>query len=165
MSKTKAPPTKKSTSSQPARPAKMTTGGKKGGAPLSAGPTRTPRTETTDPIWAAIEKHRAELAAYTIIADRPGDIPRGANDQVMAAGGPLVSTRPTTLAGAIAVLRYVRSQHHESELHEGAYPSYLPQEVDGEIWVYAFLENIADALTSGLDKIVAVTGAVERAEG
>lgn len=40
MSKTKAPPTKKSPSTRPAGPA-------------------------VDPIWAAIEKHRAERAAYS----------------------------------------------------------------------------------------------------
>jgi hypothetical protein len=137
-SKRKAQPTKKSTS-QPESPA-------------------------ADPIWALIERHRKELAAYTIIADRPGDIPKGAIDEVWAAGHPLLTTRPTTLAGAIAVLRYVRSQHDE-DFHDGAScPSYLPLNVDGEIWAYAFLENIADALSSGLDKIVAVTGGVERSE-
>jgi hypothetical protein len=34
----------------------------------------------------------------------------------------------------------------------------LPQKVDGEVWAYAFLENITDALSSGLGQIVAVTG-------
>ena len=130
--------------------------------PTKKSPTTPPAGPPADPIFMAIEEHRQKLAAYTIIADRPGDIPRDAPiDEVWAAGHSLLTTRPTTLAGAIAVLRYVRSQHHESGEHE---PTFLPLKIDGEVWAYAFLETIADALGSGLSKIVAVTGAVERWE-
>jgi hypothetical protein len=37
-------------------------------------------------------------------------------------------------------------------------PTYLPDEIDGEFWMHAFFDSIADALSSGLGKIVAVTG-------
>jgi hypothetical protein len=125
-SKRKASPTKKSTP-QPASPA-------------------------VDPIWAVIEKHRQERAAYAK-ADRKKwaeiDIPDGATDEMLAAGHLLLTTRPTTLLGVIALLRYVGSeQREENDLHEGAFPICLPQNVDGEIWVYPFFETIADALAA-----------------
>jgi hypothetical protein len=89
-SKRTAPPTKKSTS-PPARSA---------GTP----PTAT-RTEHADPIWAAIEKHRTELAAYHKAFPPSMDVPDGAINKVLDAGRPLFTTRPATLACAIAVLR------------------------------------------------------------
>jgi hypothetical protein len=129
-SKTKAPPTGKST-------------------PPPAGP-------PVDPIWAAIEKHRQELAAYHEKFPPDMDVPDGAINKILDAGRPLFTTRPTTLAGAIGVLRYVRSQVDDAD--DAVCPTYLPDAVDGEFWMHAFFESVADALSSGLGKIVAVTG-------
>jgi hypothetical protein len=68
---------------------------------------------TTDPIWAVIEQHRAARAAYNkrvaIEITASGNIPDGADEEVLAAGRSLLTMRPTTLPGVIAVLRYVRS--------------------------------------------------------
>lgn len=120
-----------------------------------------------DPIWAAIEKHRQERAAYEKACREkwPGDIdiPEDAMDGMYAAAHPLLTTRPTTLAGAIAVLRYVRAQEDKNDCDDAQCPTFLLAEVDGVFWAHAFLETIADALSSGLSKIVAVTG--DRAEG
>jgi hypothetical protein len=66
-----------------------------------------------EPIWAAIEKHRQERAAFHKEVREKyavADIPDGATDAMLAAGRLLFTTRPTMLAGATAVLRYVGSQ-------------------------------------------------------
>jgi hypothetical protein len=139
-------PTRTKLTSPKPTPGRQETAGRRNASKRKPSPTAAG--SAADPIWAVIEKHRKELAAYTIVADRPGDIPRGAEDLMHAAGHPLLSTRPTTLLGAIALLRYVRSQHDSNDRHDGAYPTSLPLKVDGEIWVYAFLENIADALAA-----------------
>jgi hypothetical protein len=134
-SKIKALPTKQSTS-RPAGPA-------------------------ADPIWALIEKHRRERAAYhKEIREkyREIDIPDGATDEMLAAGRLLFTTRPTTLLGVIGVLDYVGSQVDESDPDDATCPTYLPEEVDGKFWMHSFFDSIADALSSGMDKIVAVTG-------
>jgi hypothetical protein len=75
-------------------------------------------------------------------------IPDDAADELMAVGRSLLTTRPTTLLGTIAVLRYVRSQEDEDDPKDGTCPTYLPEEVDGEFWGHAFLDTIADALIS-----------------
>jgi hypothetical protein len=130
-SKRKPPPTNKSTS-------------------LPAGP-------AVDPIWALIEKHRKERAAYTIIADRPGDIPAGAIDEVLAAGHSVLSTRPTTLAGAIAVLRYVGSQQSDDDPHEGSTQPTCRRRSTARFGPMILREHHG-ALGSALGQIVAVTG-------
>jgi hypothetical protein len=126
-SKTKSPPTKKSTSSPPAGPA-------------------------ADPIWAVIEKHRQERAAYAkaLREEWHGDIdiPRDATDEILAAGHTLLTTRPTTLLGTIALLRYVRSQEDKGDPYDAMGPTFLPSEIDGEFWAHAFFETIADALAA-----------------
>jgi hypothetical protein len=119
-------------------------------------------TEPSDPIWAAIEKHRNERAAYHKEGEkyRDTDLPDDAEDAMLAAGRQLFITRPTTVAGAIAVLRYVRSQEDKSDSYDGASPTYMPDNIDGVFWAHAFFESIADALSSAMNSIVAVTGGV-----
>jgi hypothetical protein len=82
-------------------------------------------------------------------ATASGNIPDDAADELMAAGQSLLTTRPATLLGTIALLRYVRSQEDEDDPNDGTCPTYLPEEVDGEFWTHAFFDTIADALSSG----------------
>jgi hypothetical protein len=104
-----------------------------------------------DPIWSVIAQHERARAAYSkavrVEVATSGNIPDDAADELMAAGRSLLTTRPTTLLGAIAVLRYVRSQEDDGDPDDGACPTYLPEEVDGEFWAHAFFDTIADALS------------------
>jgi hypothetical protein len=115
-----------------------------------------------DPIFALIETHRAATAEYIRLVYIKSDIPMAdaeawldAEEAESAAYGPmydaqmeLLSTRPTTIAGAAAVLAYVASfwiEGNESS-KEGLpiYESYGEDEMltAGE----GFLPMIADAL-------------------
>ena len=79
---------------------------------------------TDDPIWSVIAQHERARAAYSEAARveiaASGNIPDDAADEVLAAGRSLLTTRPTTLLGTIAVLRYVRTQEDEDDLNDGA---------------------------------------------
>jgi hypothetical protein len=107
----------------------------------------------TDPIWAVIEQHRAARAAYNkriaIEITASGNISDGAEDELLAVGRTLLTMRPTTLPGVIAVLRYVRSQQDEEDIDDAVCPTYLPDEINGEFWAHAFFDTIADALSAG----------------
>jgi hypothetical protein len=73
-----------------------------------------------DPIFAAIERHRIAHAAFWSC----NDLPDAVDDDVMDACGTdadraladLLTTRPTTIAGCIAVLRHV--DHHLAEYED-----------------------------------------------
>jgi hypothetical protein len=64
-----------------------------------------------DPIFVAIERHRTALVAFETAPsddelDAAGDVHRDAL-------GDLLGTKPTTVAGCVAVLRYVDDLVHE----------------------------------------------------
>ena len=80
---------------------------------------------TDDPIWSVIAQHERVRAAYSEAAlaeiAASSNIPDDVADELMAAGRSLLTTRPTTLLGTIAVLRYVGSQEDEDEVEVGHY--------------------------------------------
>jgi hypothetical protein len=103
-----------------------------------------------DPIFAAIEAHRA---AWTHLQDNPSAnkvdlLPEDDAecdrrcDAVQDAAGALADTHPTTITGVIALLRYVAGP-------ESADPAFdFVDEDDGETkpWSFFIHHNLADAL-------------------
>jgi hypothetical protein len=59
----------------------------------------------TDPIFAAIERHREALAAYMAV-DNDDDL-KAVSPEHEAALINLLSTKPATIAGCAAVLHYI----------------------------------------------------------
>ena len=129
------------------------------GIPISATP-------ATDPIYAAIERHKDRVKTYDAVWKLRGRCKdfgtlteaekahlRELDDATDAAGLPLeaaamdlFNTAPTTHAGIIAALRYMRIQHEDDGEHmiEG----WLEDE-DGERyidWRDAWLETIIQAV-------------------
>jgi hypothetical protein len=62
-----------------------------------------------DPIFAAIENHRSAVQA---IDDWPGDLPSELLDRCSWCELQLAITKPTTLAGVIAILRYSHNNQY-----------------------------------------------------
>jgi hypothetical protein len=125
-----------------------------------------------DPIYAAIERHRAAAVVWDAAVDVRSDFDdRQMNDEqrrqrdelddavddarepLTEAGVDLVTTAPTTLAGIIAAVGYIRTQMRDAG-------SYMPYEVEFEFeytegcagdahdtmgWIDAFLDTIAEA--------------------
>jgi hypothetical protein len=60
---------------------------------------------------------------------------------MLAAGRSLFTTRPSTLAGAVAVLRYVESQADNDDTDNATCPTYLPEEVDGTVLAACILRE------------------------
>ena len=90
----------------------------------------------TDPIFAAIERHRGAAAVYA--ASDPDTDPEGdalALIEDEDAREVLLTTRPTTLAGCAAVLRYVASYDADHDIS-------LFDLADGA----TFMRRIADAI-------------------
>jgi hypothetical protein len=104
-----------------------------------------------DPIFAAIEVHRAAWAALEKGCSRLSDTstPESEaefdrlNDAVEEAAGTLVDTQPTTMAGAVALLRYAAEYEGKGDTFEG-----LEDEDDGKMkpWSYFMHRALADAL-------------------
>ena len=102
-----------------------------------------------DPIFAAIEAHRAAWAALEKDCSRLSDesTPEAEaefyrlNDAVEEAAGILVETQPTTMAGAVALLRHVAE-------HEGQGDTFDLEDEDGKTgpWSYFMHQTLADAL-------------------
>ena len=116
------------------------------------------RTKTVDPIWAAIERHRNAQVKFSKAAGdefaSEGNIPErkcaalkqitaDATDDMLAAGCSLLTTIPTTLPGAIAVLRYVEFQFED---FDGMSCDHLPEEIDDQPFVRVFLGTLTAAL-------------------
>jgi hypothetical protein len=135
---------------------------------------------SADPIYAAIEKHKAAAAVWDAAVSVRADLPEGpapmtdeqweercrlddaeedAREPLVDAGVDLVGTKPTTLAGIIAAISYIRTQMRND--------AFMPWEVEFEFefdegcpgdaqtlkWIDAFLDTIADA-AAALDKAV-----------
>jgi hypothetical protein len=145
-----------------------------GGAVAAAIPARAYPGHAADPIFAAIEKHRAACIVWDAAVDVQSVFPDSAkrrtaeqqrqlddlNDAVddareplVDAGVDLVATKPTTLAGIVAAVSYMRKQMRDDG-------TYMPWEAEFEFeyaegcagdsrhtmgWIDAFLDTIADA--------------------
>jgi hypothetical protein len=154
-----------------------------GGAVAAAIPTATLTAAAIDPIYAAIEKHKAAAAVWDAAVNVRADFPEGpapmtderweercrlddavddAREPFVDAGLDLVGTKPTTPAGIIAAINYVRIQMRT----DGTYMPYASEvewefeytegygggdALDAMSWIDAFLDTIADA-TAALDK-------------
>jgi hypothetical protein len=125
-----------------------------------------------DPIFAAIERHKQTAAVWDAAVgvradfpesadpmtdaqweerDRLDDAEEDAREPLAAAGVDLVTTAPTTHAGIIAAISYIRTQMRND--------AFMPWEVEFEFefdegcpgdaqtlkWIDAFLSTIADA--------------------
>jgi hypothetical protein len=140
--------------------------------------------QAADPIFAAIEKHSAAAAVWDVAVgvrasfsegpapmtdeqweerDRLDDALDDAREPLVDAGVDLVATKPTTLAGIIAAISYIRTQMRD----DGTYMPFFPEfefgfdyiegspgdSRDAMGWIDAFLDTIADA-AAALDKAV-----------
>jgi hypothetical protein len=96
-----------------------------------------------DPIYAAIERHRLADAAYVAALDR-GDteaVKAACSEREALALVAMLRTKPETLAGALAVLRYVADWAENNDV--GLFQGWSsPQRSAGA----AFLPMIADAI-------------------
>jgi hypothetical protein len=143
-----------------------------GGAVAAAIPARAYPGHAADPIFAAIERHKQTAAVWDAAVgvradfpesadpmtdaqweerDRLDDAEEDAREPLAAAGVDLVTTAPTTHAGIIAAISYIRTQMRND--------AFMPWEVEFEFefdegcpgdaqtlkWIDAFLNTIADA--------------------
>ena len=135
-----------------------------------------PAALAVDPIYAAIERHKAAAliwdAAVNVRADFPDTADASTDEQqerlyelesavdetwepCEQASVDLINTAPTTLAGIIAAIQYIRVQMRD----DGTYMVHsLLLDTGGDAqetmgWIDAFLDTIADAAAS-LDKAV-----------
>jgi hypothetical protein len=77
-------------------------------ASLAVLPLATTAAASVDPIFAAIEQHRAALAAFELISD--GVEPAryaSAEAEVIASGNALLTTTPQTVAGCRALVDFI----------------------------------------------------------
>jgi hypothetical protein len=110
-----------------------------------------------DPIFAAIEAHRqaakifneavrVEFASYGKVTEaayaRLNETTKEATDECFAAGCALVTTKPTTMFGAVAMLRYLATVFDEAGLESNI----MPETVDDEAWPCAVFRTLASAL-------------------
>jgi hypothetical protein len=99
-----------------------------------------------DPIYSAIDNHRAAYAAYDAVADGPDDENDAAFSALDSASQRLLLAKTSTMAGLIALLRYM------SPLLQAPGAPALPLEVPfGGRWPAAFgtfCANVAGRLTA-----------------
>jgi hypothetical protein len=134
-----------------------------------------------DPIYAAIERHKAAAAVWDAAVGVRASFPEGpepmtdeqweerdrldrresaAREPLVEAGVDLLRTAPATLAGIVAAVSYIRIQMRNN--------AFMPWEVEFEFeyaegcpgdaqetlkWIDAFLNTVAEAATA-LDKAV-----------
>jgi hypothetical protein len=133
-----------------------------------AEPATTAAALAADPIYAVIERHKAAGAIWEAAVDVRADFPDlHMNDEQVEqcelldetedaawesceqAGIDLVTTKPTTHAGMVAAIRYIRIQMRD----DGTFmPHGLEYENGGDAqetmgWIDAFLDTLADAAT------------------
>src|SRR5262245_47166190 len=69
---------------------------------------------STDPIFAAIERHRTSIAEYLSVLNDPSQLEEqwlAAGARMNAAGYSLLDAQPTTFAGVAALLTHVGHEH------------------------------------------------------
>ena len=97
----------------------------------------------TDRVFAAIERHRLADAAYDDSLERQVDesIQQERHDQELSALINLLQTKPETLAGCLAAIRYIADWAENNEA--GLFQAWIgPRRSAGA----AFLPMIADAI-------------------
>jgi hypothetical protein len=123
---------------------------------------------TDDPIYAAIAKHKASIVWYaavdvrsnfpdlhmTVEQRRQRDVldaaVRDACEPLRSSGVDLLNTRPTTLAGIVVAIQYMRFQMSD----DGTYmPHHLEYDHGGDAqetmaWIDAFLDTLAGAVAA-----------------
>jgi hypothetical protein len=112
-----------------------------------------------DPALRAIAAHRRAARIYyeavkiEFASDgkvtkaalaRLNETTKEATDDVFAAGCALATTQPTTMFGAIAMLRYLATVFDEA----GIESSIMPETVDDEAWPCAVFRTLARALAA-----------------
>jgi hypothetical protein len=127
-----------------------------GGAALAVSVPQALATESDDPIFAMIERHR-ELSAHCNSAydisgklhegpefDAADAISQERHDRVIEQADALIYCEPTTMAGVLAVMRYVAG------ISSGYAPSDEWETAEGEAidWNEAFLDTLANAIES-----------------
>jgi hypothetical protein len=104
-------------------------------------------TAPPDPIFAAIAAHHqaSEIYSQLCLANEADAELDRINDDVEAAAEVLADTKPTTLAGAAALLRHVAQ-------HEADGFDFSLENEDGRLisWTCFVNHNVADALASGV---------------
>ena len=117
----------------------------------------------SDPIYNAMERHRAAMQPYGAAVDVRASYDESdrsevewmdaavdvARERCIEAAVDLINTSPTTIAGSVEVLRYIREQLKD----DGEYmPHHLIHDSPGDArdtigWVDAFLETVVDAMS------------------
>jgi hypothetical protein len=135
-----------------------------------------------DPIFAAIERHRAAGIVWNAAVDVRADFPEfsapmteetneerdrlddavdEARDPLEKAGVDLINTPPNTVAGIVTAIRYMQRQMRDDGTfmpYESRFEFDAGYEGDGAQvlgWIDVFLDTIASA-TAALDKAVAL---------
>ena len=128
-----------------------------------AGARPTDAAPAIDPIYAAIEKHKADGAAWDAVMNVRARYDEADDDETQRlqdaadeawepcedAAIELLNTSPTTLAGIVAAIRYIILQMSD----DGTYmPHHIEYDNGGDAqetmgWIDAWLDTIADAAT------------------
>jgi hypothetical protein len=101
-----------------------------------------------DPIFAAIERHRAVRASFWESNDMPEDVMDLRCKEHHQALAVLLSTRPTTIAGCIAILRHL--DHHLAEYEEKHANLFGNRSDPVNSAAAAFLATIAEVLDAAV---------------
>ncbi|WP_052435656.1 hypothetical protein [Bradyrhizobium japonicum] len=126
-----------------------------------------------DPIFAAIERHRevsAQLAAAMAVSTKlmngpefeaADTVSRTRAEDLEACGASLIRSEPTTLAGAIALTRYVASLGEWQMPTDDPHAEEAPRDLSDDWRRKVLLTTLANAL----DKISAKEQVITRAPG
>jgi hypothetical protein len=120
---------------------------------LSTPPTNTPI--TNDPIYAAIEAHRAAYAAYDHAAEAPDEENDEAFRELDRTSQHLMRAEASTLAGLIALLRYVAQLLQEAG--SPGFPIEIPFAGRWSAAFGTFCTNVANSLAAIVTAGSAVT--------
>jgi hypothetical protein len=126
-----------------------------------------------DPIYAAIERHKAcavKLDAAWLVRARFNDIGMNdeqerqfqilvdaidqADDLCETAGIDLFNTVPTTPAGIVAAIRYIQIQYRNDGMHMPRGEMETSDGTECGDWLECFLDTLADAATELDPKII-----------
>jgi hypothetical protein len=112
-----------------------------------------------DPIFAAIEAHRTAMTTFNAVVDAQSEL-RSSTREYEALGGPLdraydaqhdaalalLSVAPTTITGAVALLRYA-NEYTETESGDDMWPDHpVTDDDDARPWAFFLHAHVADAL-------------------
>ena len=101
-----------------------------------------------DPIFEAIDHHRAIRAAFWESNDMPEDVLNLRGEEHHKALAVLLSTRPTTIAGCIAILRHL--DHHLAKYEEKHANLFGNRSDPVNSAAAAFLATIAEVLDAAV---------------